>query len=264
MIMWAFAVALLVAYVAATRRRARISYETFALTLPSSRARLTKFLRHHPKSIPLHLVYGKDTKKVEIAREFEDYVEPKKWKHALAMHYNPNLRRPDITYFNLGAIGAWMGHVEVWRRAKARGTKYALVFEDNVAPSERLYHEVERVIQEKGDSFEAVFFHCIARVTDGREGTLERVKWISSMKCYLVNVPNFLPFVEKHMFRMDNHVDNKMEDLIANGARVFYKDMGHCAKIDRSGPSTIGHADHDKPEWFSDRFTFDQLTHGTW
>lgn len=262
--MWVIAFALIVACVAAARCRTTISYETFVLTLPTSQKRLARFLGNYPPTVRLHVVYGKDTKKVEIAREFEDYVEPAKWRHALAMHYDSKLRRPDITWFNLGAIGAWMGHVEVWRRAKARGIKYALVFEDNVVSSAQLHREVERVIQEKGDSFEAVFFHCIARVTDGREGTLERVKWISSMKCYLVNVPNFLPFVEKHMFRMDNHVDNKMEDLIANGARVFYKDMGHCAKIDRSGPSTIGHADHDKPEWFSDRFTFDQLTHGTW
>ena len=72
------------------------------------------------------------------------------------MHYDPQLKRPDITWFNLGAIGAWMGHIEVWRRAKARGIKYALVFEDNVIATARLHREVERVVQEKGDSFEAV------------------------------------------------------------------------------------------------------------
>lgn len=262
--MWFVALALVVAYVTAVRRRTTISYETFVLTLPTSQKRFARFMENHPPTVPLHVVYGKDTKKVDVAREYEDYVHPEKWRHALAMHYDPQLKRPDITWFNLGAIGAWMGHIEVWRRAKARGIKYALVFEDNVIATARLHREVERVVQEKGDSFEAVFFHCIARVPDGREGTLERVKWISSMKCYLVHIPNFLPFVEKYMYRMDNHVDNKMEDLIARGARVFYKDMGHCARIDRSGPSTIGHSDHKRPEWFSSRFTENQLVHGTW
>ena len=50
---------------------------------------------------------------------------------------------------------------------------------------------------------------------------------------------------------MDNHVDMKHEDLIANGARIYYKDLRHCMKIDRSHQSTIGHFKHGRPEFFS-------------
>ena len=50
---------------------------------------------------------------------------------------------------------------------------------------------------------------------------------------------------------IDNHVDNKTEDVIAKGARVYYKDLRRYIKIDRSGPSTIGHSDHGRREFFS-------------
>ena len=145
------------------------------------------------------------------------------------MHWNPALNRPDLTYFNLGAIGAYFGHLDVLSKARAQGIKYALVMEDNVVPTPRLYEEVE-TLREKGDSFEAIFFHCIARLTDGFDGSLERVKWISSMKCYLVHVPNMFPYYKKYMRVMNNHVDTKMEDVAAAGARIFFKDMGHYAR----------------------------------
>ncbi len=251
------------------RRRAvrRLSYKTFLLTLPSSKERRRSFFSAHDPSVPIEIVYGKDTKQVDVARQFESRVDPRYMERALAMHWNPGLNRPDLTYFNLGAIGAYFGHLDVLSKARAQGIKYALVMEDNVVPTPRLYEEVERALREKGDSFEAIFFHCIARLTDGFDGSLERVKWISSMKCYLVHVPNMFPYYKKHMRVMNNHVDTKMEDVAAAGARIFFKDMGHCAKINRSVASEIGHNDHDKVDFFSKRYTDvdrNDLTFGTW
>jgi hypothetical protein len=51
--------------------------------------------------------------------------------------------------------------------------------------------EINKVINEKGDDFEMCFFHCLSRLPDKMEGKdLERVKWISSTKCYLIHVDN--------------------------------------------------------------------------
>lgn len=245
---------ILLAVFLTTRRGMDLKFKTFLLTLPESKERQRRFFEAHHRKIPVEVVYGPNTKTVEAAREYEDRVELKHFKRALEMHYSPSVRRPDITYFNLGAIGAMFGHLDIWEKAHADGVKYALVFEDNTMPSEEIYGEVQSVIDELGDDFEMVFFHCIARfVDDEKHGTLERVRWISSMKCYLVHVPNFTKYI-KYFFPMDNHVDNKMEDLIAKGARVFYKDMRHCLRIDRSGGSTIGHSEHDNKDFFSRQY----------
>ena len=45
----------------------------------------------------------------------------------------------------------------------------------------------------------------------------------------------------KYFLPMDNHIDMKHEDLIAKGARIYYKDMRRYMKIDRTHNSTIGH-----------------------
>ena len=53
---------------------------------------------------------------------------------------------------------------------------------------------------------------------------------------------------------MDNHIDMKMEDLIAKGARVFYRSLQDYLHIDTSVPSTIGHTQHGNPEFFSRQY----------
>jgi hypothetical protein len=158
-----------------------------------------------------------------------------------------------MTYFNLGAIGCHMGHMDIWTRARDAGHKYVLVFEDNVVvKSPKLYDEVEKFIKEKGDNFEACFFHCLHHLPrPGRDS--ERVLWISSTKCYLLHVPNMQKYVAS-FFPMDNHVDLKFEDIIAEGARVYYRDMRKFMVIDRRRPSTIGHSEHGERDVFSRRY----------
>jgi hypothetical protein len=43
-------------------------------------------------------------------------IDPEYFEKAVEMHYNPQVKRPDITYFNLGAIGAFMGHTGILTR----------------------------------------------------------------------------------------------------------------------------------------------------
>jgi GR25 family glycosyltransferase involved in LPS biosynthesis len=181
-------------------------------------------------------------------------IEPEYYEKALEMHYNSEIKRPDITYFNLGAIGCFVGHMEFYDRCFKQGLKYAVIFEDNViVKSNQLYDEIQKVIDEKGDDLEMCFFHCLSRLPDEKEGTLEKVKWISSTKCYLVNVENMKKY-KRHFYPMDNHVDMKHEDLIAKGARVYYKDMREHMLIDRTHKSLIGHSEHGKREFFSRQF----------
>ena len=229
----------------------KYDYDCFLLTLPESTRRQEKFFRSHNKDIPIEVVYGVNTKNVKKAREYEHIIDGEYFEKAIEMHYDPSVKRPDITYFNLGAIGAYMGHINIMKKCIDSGVKYALIFEDNViVKKNKMYNEVQKVVDTLGDNFEMCFFHCLSRKPVEINGNLEKVCWISSMKCYLINVKNMEKYM-KYYFPIDNHVDNKTEDLIAKGARVYYKDLRRCMKVDRSGPSTIGHSDHGRKEYFS-------------
>jgi len=234
-----------------------LSYDCFLLTLPESAERQKTFFRHFSKHVPITVVHGHDTKKVENARKFEKYVDPKYLEKAIEMSYDPTVIRPNITYFNLGAIGCMFGHLDVFKRAQQRGSKYALVFEDNtIVRANRFYRQVEKVIDKLGDDFEMVFFHCLSRLPDPKDDTgdkLERVKWISSTKCYLVHVPNMTNYINLFL-PMNNHVDQKVEDLIKAGARVYYRDMRGYLKINRTVNSTIGHNQHHRPDFYSKNY----------
>lgn len=230
------------------KNKVQYDYNCFLLTLPESTERREKFFRYHDPDIPVKVMNGINTKNVKIAREFEERIEPEYFEKAIEMHYNPNVNRPNITYFNLGAIGAYFGHLNIIKKCEH---KYALIFEDNVIiKSSEFYNQVQSVIDRLGNDFEMCFFHCLSRMPTEVNQDLEKVSWISSMKCYLVHVPNMKKYL-KYYYPMDNHVDNKTEDIIAEGARVYYKDLRKYIKIDRSGPSTIGHSQHDKQSYFS-------------
>lgn len=229
-------------------------YKCFLLTLKDQTERQERFLKSHRDDIPLEIIYGPDTRSIKVAREFEEFIEPEYFEKAVEMHYNPLIKRPDITYFNIGAIGCFMGHMEFYNRCSKQGLKYAVIFEDNVIiKSDELYAQIQGVIDEKGDDFEMCFFHCLSRLPDKKEGTLEKVKWISSTKCYLVHVDNMKEY-QRHFFPMNNHVDMKHEDIIEKGARVYYKDMRDYMLIDRTHNSLIGHSNHGNKNFFSRQY----------
>jgi len=246
-----FIIIIVLSLVLFRRRKNEFDYKCFLLTIKTERDRQQRFINSHNKDIPIEIIYGPDTRSVKVAREFEDLIEPEYFEKAIEMHYNPSVKRPDITYFNMGAIGCFMGHMAFYRKCFQQGLKYAVMFEDNVViKSNELYNQIQSVIDEKGDDFEMCFFHCLSRVPEDCEGTLEKVKWISSTKCYLINVKNMKKYV-KYFLPMDNHVDMKHEDLIAKGMRVYYKDLRSYLKIDRTHNSTIGHSQHGNKSYFS-------------
>ena len=231
--------------------RSKYDYKCFLLTLKDQKERYQRFKRTHHPDIPLEVIYGPDTRDPKVAEKYQELIEDEYFEKALEMHYDKTVARPDITYFNLGAIGCFMGHMDFYKKCYAQGLKYAVIFEDNVIiKSNQLYDEIQKVIEEKGDDFEMCFFHCLSRKPVEIQGNLEKVCWISSMKCYLINVKNMENYT-KHFLPMDNHVDMKHEDLIARGARVYYKDAREHMRIDRSHKSTIGHHEHSRKEFFS-------------
>ena len=235
--------------------KSKYQYKCFLLTIKDEKLRQERFFKNHDSNIPIEVIYGPDTRNIETAREYEDKIKPTYFKKAVEMHYNSNVIRPDITYFNMGAIGCFMGHMEFYDRCFDQGLKYAVIFEDNViVKSNEVYRHIQDVIDKKGDDFEMCFFHCLSRLPfHNEEEEIERVKWISSTKCYLVHVPNMKKYV-KHFLPMDNHVDMKHEDLIAEGARVYYKDLRNYIHIDRSHSSTIGHRDHGEESFVSRQY----------
>jgi hypothetical protein len=232
------------------KKKMKHDYKCFLLTVKSAKERQNRFFKYHDTDIPIEVIYGPDTRSVKVARKFEYDIEPEYFEKAIEMHYNPTVPRPDITYFNLGAIGCFMGHMEFYKRCFNQGIKYAVIFEDNViVKSNLLYDEIQKVIDEKGDDFEMYFFHCLSRLPESGE----KVKWISSTKCYLINVSNMEKY-HKYFYPMDNHIDMKHEDLIAKGARVYYRDLRKYIHIDRSHTSTIGHRNHGNKTFFSRQY----------
>jgi hypothetical protein len=235
--------------------------------MKSSDSRSRNFLDSYDHTIPLEIVYSRDTRKPETSKPYINYVDPKYYRFAIKSYYDTTAVRPDITYFNMGAIGCFFGHMEIYNRCFKQGLKYAVVFEDNVIiRNKRLFKEIQAVIDELGDDFELCFFHCLSRLPDSdvSDTGLQRVKWISSTKCYLIHVDNMKKY-HNLFLPMDNHVDMKHEDLIAKGARVYYKDLRHCMFIDRSHSSTIGHSDWKKKNFFSKTYpdaTIELLEHG--
>lgn len=241
----------LVLYRFLRKSRSKYDYKCFLLTVRDQKERQERFFKSHRDDIPIEVIYGPDTRNVKVAREFEEHIEPEYFEKALEMHYNPDVRRPDITFFNLGAIGCFMGHMDFYKRCFEQRLKYAVIFEDNVIiKSDQLYDQIQSVIDEKGDNFEMCFFHCLSRLVDKKEGTLEKLNWVSSTKCYLINVENMKKY-HKYFLPMDNHVDMKHEDLIAKGARVYYKDLREYMFIDRTHKSMIAHQDHGRKDFIS-------------
>jgi len=234
--------------------RSKYDYKCFLLTLKDQTTRRERFIKNHHPDIPLEVIYGPDTRNPKLAQKYEELIEDDYYEKAFEMYYDKTVKRPDITYFNLGAIGCFMGHLEFYKRCYEQDLKYAVIFEDNVIiKSNQLYDEIQKVIEKKGNDFEMCFFHCLSRLSYTQEEDLENVKWISSTKCYLINVENMKKY-SKYFLPMDNHVDMKHEDLIAKGARIYYKDLREHMWIDRSHKSTIGHSDHGRPNFFSRQY----------
>lgn len=233
------------------------NFELFLLTLPSSVKRRDKFFKHHRGDVPVHVRYGADTKDPKVATLFKHCIAPGYLEVALNLGQT-QMERPDTTYFNLGAIGCYFGHLRMWRDAVERHVKYAVICEDNVLLRPSFYTHVNRVIDDLQDNFDAVFLYNTHRYTDNKKGEYDVVKWIAATKCYLIHVPTFAQY-QNVFLPMDNHIDSKFEDAVAAGARVFYRKFHNALTVDTSGPSTIQHTKFANPKLISRRYP--HLTH---
>src|SRR5210317_1065253 len=90
----------------------KYDYKCFLLTMKNQKERYERFIKSHKDDIPLEVIYGSDTRIVKNAEEFENHIDPEYYEKALEMHYYQTVKRPDITYFNMGAIGCFFGHME--------------------------------------------------------------------------------------------------------------------------------------------------------
>jgi GR25 family glycosyltransferase involved in LPS biosynthesis len=118
-------------------RQKKINYKCFLLTMRRSKDRRENFLHNHDPSIPIETIYSDDTTQPNIANKYRKLINPEYFKKAMKLHFNPYMIRPNVTYFNLGAIGCYMGHLEFHRRCEKQGLKYAVIFEDNVVVKNR-------------------------------------------------------------------------------------------------------------------------------
>ena len=240
----------------------KLSYACFLLTLQRSKQRQRKFFHFHPKDIPITTVYGPDVYSAEVAEGYRTLVDPHYFNVAVQLSRDKKMLRPDHTYFNIGAIGAYFGHLKIWHQCEQ---PYALVFEDNVLVKDpQFYAEVERILQSKKDDFEVILFHSMYHLPVAYEGELDQVAWTVSAKCYLIHIPNMRRYF-KDFYPMDHHIDIKFEDIVAAGARVYYRDMRKYIAVDRGVKSTINHTQVANPDRISRRFphlTYDDMATG--
>ena len=92
-----------------------VDYKCFILT--TSDERIDTFLDFHDSRIPIEVVHGDLTKTPKQADKHKHLIDPKYYRNALKLYYDNKSLRPNITYFNLGAIGCYMGHLDIYRRA---------------------------------------------------------------------------------------------------------------------------------------------------
>ena len=219
-----------------------LKYECFVLTLKNSK-RIDNFLYNFNTSVPLNIIYGPDTRTPEKAKVYSNLIDKEKFNLAIKMYEDENTIRPNHTYFNLGAVGCFFGHLELYRRAFEKNIDYAVIFEDNcIVTDDNLYLEINDTIKDLGNDFEICYFHTWAHIDGGKHerSDYKSLKFLMGTKCYLINVKNMQKYF-KYFLPMDTHIDLQHEDIIEKGARVYYRSMNEYLSIDYQHKSFIDH-----------------------
>ena len=238
----------------------RFNFKCYILSLPKRIDRRKTFLKYFNTSLDHEIVYGVNTNIITNAIQFKDRIDPEYLKVALQLKQGTIKTRPNITFFNLGAIGCYMGHYEIYRKAIRENQKYILIFEDNcIVKSDEFYFEVQNAIKDLGDTFDFCWFHTHANIyskdqpykNDPVLKIYKKLDWLMGTKCYLVNVGTLGKCVGV-LDIMDNHIDMKMEDIVSKGTRIYYKKSKHLLvqHTNSNGVvSSIVHSPYDL--WFS-------------
>ena len=159
--------------------------------------------------------------------------------------------RPDHTYFNSGALGCYLGHMEFYKRCFDQNLDYAMIFEDNVVLTESFNNELDSALSRLGDDFDACFFHCMFNVSEYVEkcdNMIKKLKWITGTKCYLINVKRMKKYYDL-FYPIFTHVDMVYEKLIYHGADIYLINLNSIVLGTKK--STIGHSQPLINKYFS-------------
>jgi len=214
----------------------------FLLTLPDSVERRTSFLNSYKSNIPLEIIYSVNTKIKSEAEKYKHLVDPEKYNLMYDFDSGKKLR-PDHTYFNSGALGCYLGHLDFYKRCFEQKLDYAIVFEDNVILSDSFNKELESALTTLGDDFDACFFYCLSHISENVEkcgNEIKKLKFVFCTKCYLINVNRMKKYYDL-FYPIDTHIDMKYEKIIHYGADIYLiplKSVGIGQHL-----STIGHTD---------------------
>jgi GR25 family glycosyltransferase involved in LPS biosynthesis len=229
----------------------------FVLTTSTSSIRYRLFKNSYDLDIPLETIIGVNTKIPENAEQFRDLVVPEKYD-AMYLMDKGEMERKNSSYFNSGALGCYMGHMEFYKRCFQQNLKYALIFEDNVILTGKFKEELENLVLPS--DFDICFLHSWGSSGDKIEKCgkdLKRLKMVMGTKCYIINVRNMQKYFPL-FFPIETHVDFATEKLIYNGANVYLCnfDSLNVVYLDNG----IGHSQVKKKQDLSPYFKIDMNT----
>jgi GR25 family glycosyltransferase involved in LPS biosynthesis len=193
--------------------------------------------------IPLEIIWGKNTKIREEAEKYSHLVKSEYYKNIFE-YDSDKIIRPDHTYFNSGAIGCYLAHLDFYNSSISQKLNYTLVFEDNIILSSDFPADLNNALKRLGNDFDACFLHCwdsiiSEKVVKCNNEKINKLKWLSSTKCYLINVNRFKKYVPL-LLPMETHIDITFEKLIHKGADIYSIKLNSISI--QPGGSVIGHS----------------------
>jgi GR25 family glycosyltransferase involved in LPS biosynthesis len=194
--------------------------------------------------VPLEIIWGKNTKLRQEAEKYSHLVKSEYFEKMF--EYDAGKPRPDHTYFNSGALGCYLAHLDFYNSSISQKLNYTLVFEDNIILSQDFPEDLNNALKRLGNDFDACFFHCwdsiSEKVVKCNNEKINKLKWLSSTKCYLINVNRFKKYLPL-LLPMENHIDQSFEKLIYNGADIYLIKLNSISiQRTQAGSSIIGHS----------------------
>ena len=229
--------------------------KAFVLTLGTDSQRYKTFINSYNLSIPLEVILGINTKIQANAEHYRHLVDPEKFN--LMYDFDKRTKiRPNHGYFNSGALGCYLGHMEFYKKSFEQNLKYSIVFEDNVVLESSFARELNDVLKRIPNDFDVIFLHSFKRVSNQVikcDKEIDLLKWINSTKCYFINVQNMKKYYNL-FYPIETHVDLAYEKLIFNGAKVYYIKMNSIKVMNNT--STINHTGvlENKRNFYFDQF----------
>jgi len=216
----------------------------FVLTLKKSTERRENFINAYKAlttSAPLEIIYGIDTKNKMNAEKYREIVDPVKFN--LMYDLDAGIKqRKQLSEFNSGALGCYLGHMEMYQRSFNQNTHYALFCEDNIVFKPSFISDINKL--SLPSDFDIIFFHTwnhIGKGFNSCEHGLKKVTKVMGTKCYLVNVRSMKKYFPL-FYPIDTHIDLKYFDLIKQGCTIYYLPLQSLEIKYTSESSTIGHS----------------------